>query len=475
MSHVFDISYKPSSEVNPSGYRYSGYVALEGELYDWRKAENGEILVAKRQQKQTFVTLGALGLLPEQEKQLVNGVVAQHRPHAMPDMNGYYAASAVVTEHGHLFVGTNNEVHIKDPYAGRGCGETTALRYAQDGLHDPHVMLRSMYLMSGVATRDALGFLTDKEPGHVGCMCGECRDNARRHTRAETEFVFLPTGDGTAKLRINRDAQDPGELKPGEAWAVSQARMYPVPEHVEVAGKNINQKVRDGYAYITDKRAELRMPESPLLDALIRGEPLTDAQKQELAHAFARVNFTNPVLEETPKPTLTNINRTLVNRIKDAYGAHAHRVGKEKPIRITALLLKGDDGHFYTGVSVVGEGWLPSKAPEFTNALTNANNHIGFTEVYMMTFDSQQVLGEMSAGVDAKQSHVMRLPKPDGLGRLIKNLKPDQNPPITIFAINDGSLSEAELKECSHTLLTREAFGPDYLNPKKIIHRQGVH
>ncbi len=448
------------SAPSGNGYKYSGEVVLARGEYQWQQIESGEILLRPKPLGGSFRPLGVSDLDTQDRLQLVNALLAQYRPHAMPDALGYYAASAVVTDSGRLFLGVNNEVHIKDAFSGRGCGETSALRRAQDGLHNEGVQLQEVYLMSGMAEKEAGGKLVDKEPGHMGCMCGECRDNLRRHTKESSRFIMLPTNDGTQKLALNSAANFALDMKPGEAWDITQPKMYPLPEIMQVAKEGIAEVVRKGYLYITDMSA----PALPLDTPMTRGETLSRKQIEELARAYTQVDMSVPGLAIAP--SMENVNRAMLQLIKKAYSEHAARIPEGKNLKITAVLLKADDGTFYPGVSVVGEGWLPSKPPVFAGALSNAHNHIGFTDVYMMTFDNQQLLGEMSAG---NVAHGLRMPEPAGLGRLIKNLHKTDNPTITVIPPNNGQLHEAELLALSHRMAVREAFGPNFANPKGAL------
>jgi cytidine deaminase len=447
-----------------------GSIALGKRVFMWQRCASGEILLGEKKDKR-FQHMGAYALSSHDELMLASHVLGVCRPFALPDANGYYAASAVVARGGHMFVGVNNEAHIKDPYAGRGCGETSALRHAQEALHDRHVALDAVYLMSGVAKLDEKGALVDKEPGHVGCLCGECRDNLRDHCSKSTRFIMLPTGGLGETPLLNARAKQSRELAAGEAWQIAFDQMYPLPELVTVTAEGLSEALHLGYLYITDHTQPTRALQTPLTRQIAAGTPLTPEQMDALARAYSQADLSVPALQE--EPSLANINRALLQHIRQTYAQHAHQVDASKPITITAVLLKGNDGKFYAGVSAVGEGWLPSKPPAFVNALSNAGNRSGFSEVYMMTFDSRQLLGDMSSACDRRDQHLVRMPTPGPLGRLIKNLESGDNPHITIIPVNDGTLTDDALQAISQRISVREAFGPGFSNPKKMI--QGVH
>jgi cytidine deaminase len=461
-----------------SGYNYHGSVPMPcGTIY-WQQLENGEVVLSGasmggREKR----SIGEMRLTAQEELQLVNALLAQYRPNAMPDSNAYYAASAVISSDGHLFLGVNNEVHIKDSFSGRGCGETSALRHCQDGLHREDVKISKVYLMSGMAVKQPDGSLIDKEPGHRGCMCGECRDNLRSHVSQDSVFIMLPTNDGTKQLRLNRTANYDHELRGDEAWSLSYSKQYPLPEKKEMPGPHVSRLVRDGYLYITNTQQAalpLETPVTKLLQEAGKGKVSLDPEQvQALLRAYAQVDFSVPALKVSP--SLKNINRAMLQLIKKSYSEHAGHIPEDKNLKITVVLLKTENGDFYPGISVVGDGWITSKPPVIPNALSNAYGHVGFTDVYMMTFDNMQGTQEMSLGAEA--GHALKMPDSGGLNRLIKSLRKGDNPKITVIPINDGLMSEEALQALckDHILSAREAFGPDFRNNKTELRNARAH
>lgn len=449
-------------------YPYSGHVQVGGTQYAWRQREGSEIELTEMPPRTPYKPLSEMHFSDSQELHLVNALLAQYRRHAMPDENGYYAASAVVTEQGNLFLSANNEVHIKDPYSGRGCAETSALRKCQDGLHKPDVVLSRVYLMSGQAEKRDDGSLKEKKGAHVGCLCGECRDNLRPHSNTGTRYVMLPANDGSMSLQLNARARSPDELNAGEAWAISFNKMYPVPEKITVGGRPLAEVVKRGYLHITDMAAAplpLDVAPTPLIED--RGDVVTITREtlRRLEQAQRHVSTSMPALEADG--SLANINKAMLQLVKQAYAEHGHKIPAGKNLQITVVILKSNDGKFYPGVSVVGEGWITSLPAAAPTGLNNALSKRGFSDVYMMTFDSQQHLDDMAAANAGVYESRVSAPNAAALNRVIKKLSGSDQANITLVPINDGTLTSEEIQKYATTLNIREVFGPGFSNPKE--------
>lgn len=454
---------KNISRVRPR----EGRLRVNGRHISWRENGMSEVLVEVMPGR--FSKFSDLGLSPAEEMEFVNGLLAKQRTYAMPDMNAYFAASAGVTREGHLFVALNNEVHIKDAFEGRGCAETSVLRKAQDGTQDEQVQFKALYLLSGMAKHQPDYALEDKQPGHVACLCGECRQNLRPHTDAGTRFIMLPTNDASKPLAAPQPT--PEEGKP---WLISYEQMYPVPALLHREAPELAEVVRKGYLFMADssKKAPGLTAGLPGFRANGMGQVSVDMSvMQELLRAYTQVDYSSPALERDSSPA--NINRAMVQLMKKAYAEHAAHVPEGKSLKITVVMLKADDGKCYPGVSVEGAGWLPSKPQVMATALNNAGNHIGFSQVYMMTLDTAQIEEEMGAAKGGFSGHRFAAPNPAALGRLIKNLHKGQNPSITLLPVNDGTLTDHDISTLSHTLDARAAFGPGFSNPKSQFTRGG--
>jgi cytidine deaminase len=378
-----------------------------------------------------------------------------------------------VTQDGHLFMALNNEVHIKDGFSGRGCAETSVLRRAQDGLHREDVQFKSVYLLSGMGKKQGDGKVVDVQPGHVACLCGECRENMRSHTSRDTRYIMLPVTDGTVAMTLPQ-GQD-SDVREGQPRLISYDSMYPLPLQVRKTSQELADVVRKGYLFITDGTDKMPFVQTKMPAFMTDGSGhvrMHASVLQELMRAYQRVDFSSPALEQNSSPS--NINRAMVRLVKQAYAEHAKHIPEGKNLKITVVMLKADDGKCYPGVNVEGPGWLPSKPQVFATALNNAANHIGFTEAYMMTFDSQQILGEMSAANAGVHEHQFAVPTPAGLGRLIKNLHGGDNPTITLLPVNDGALSDDDISKFGQNFNIREAFGPGFSHPKGQ-HVRGNH
>ena len=446
------------SGIEPDGTQ-SGNVTLAARQISWRVNASGEVSFSEagKNQQQRF---GELKLTQQDELALMNTLLNQSRPNAMPNGSQYYAASAVVSDDGHLFLSYNNELNNKDEYNGRGCAETAALGQAQRTLRRADVKLKAVYLMSGQAERLANGALKDKQKGHVACLCGECRDNLRSHTDGDTQFIMMPAG-GQQIVRLNSHAASAAELEAGEGWLISHAQMYPVKEHVENTAEGIADVVRKGALFTMNTGARAPLINAKLPAFMSDGTGYVRVEKsvlQELLRAYQSVDMSVPALKMNG--TLSNINRAMLQLVKRAYAEHAGHVPEGKNLKITAVMMKTDNGEFYPGVSVEGSGWLPVKPQLFASTIGQAGNPIGFTEVYMMTFDSNQLNQEMGLA-GAKEGgvnvHQLATPNAASLGRLIKNLNGAENPTITVMPINDGQLGDAELERSSAHFVTLKA------------------
>lgn len=458
-------------------FPHDGVIFYNGITVNWQEKSGGEIAF-RIQGKNAFdrltTTVTRLAKATNQDTQsadalkaielkIVNQLLAHYRPHAMPDRNGYYAASAGVTRRGRLYVRVNNELHNKHSFAGRGCAETSMLRTCQEDRAKEDVQFQALYLMSGMAERQVGGRLKEKKPGHVSCLCGECRQNLRAHTVA-ARFIMVPTNDGTMELSLNREAKRPSALQPTEAWEIPYEVMYPLPEYKEMEHEKFDV-VRQGYAYVTDTKKKVLpldtgLPEVPA-DGVVT---LTPEVYEKLKSQYESADFSIEALNE--HPTWSNINRTMLQLIKKAYAQHPDRSATHN-LEITAVLVKYNTGKFYPSIMVNGELWLPSKPPELPIALANAYNQKGISDVYMMPFDDHQIQREIHA-IDHGYAggHKLKMPDPAGLGRLIKNMNTNDNPQLHVVAPNDGKLGDNALAGMSESFSIREMFGPDFSNPK---------
>lgn len=449
-----------------------GQFDLAGRTIHWKETERGDIVLkegndANFHSFSDFIaplktSVAQSGRPIDVQLNIVNKLLAHYRPHAIPDDNGYYAAAAGVCEDGRLFVAVNNEKVIKDGFEGRGCAETKVLARCIEATGNPNVQIKPLYLTSGRARLLPSGALRDDMPGSWSCLCGECRKNERAHTLGG-EFIMIPTNDGS-KILVQAEAGDASELKPNQAWRIPYNQLYPTPEYRTLSADD-SELVIDGYDAITDRAHNI-----PKLDTDLpaNAKDLTPEQYERLRSGYEQPDTTIPALNDNP--SFTNINRTMLHLIKQAYWHHAVREHVPN-MEITAVIVKTDKGEFYPSVLVNGDLWLPSKPHEIPVALTNAYNQRGYGEIYMMTFDNYQLQNERtdkSQGVEV--SHKVKNPDPKGLGRLIKNMKQDQTASMHVIPINDGTLSEEVLHRISGSALdVRVAFGPEFTNPKRSV------
>ena len=197
------------------------------------------------------------------------------------------------------------------------------------------------------------------------------------------------------------------------------------------------------------------------------------------AHYVALVNaIENPVmgisvLHKWPEFELENINRSLLHMVKDAYDAHKNNVPPGKNLKITAIIVKSNERlpKFYPTPFVEGEDWLPSKPNRFAVALSNAANRVGISDVYVMNVDVNKLitLKQQTQGI-ANVHYEEAMPDPAEIGRLLKNMRPDDQTNIHFIPLNDGLLKEAELKEIMlGPRDVRKDLGPGFDSPKKMI------
>lgn len=454
-------------------FPYKGIISVGEKALEWRETAGGEIKFKwQRGDKKNIASLSDLKLSRLEELQLVRKILKHYRPHAIPDRNGYYAASVGVADDGKMMVDVNNELHIRHPFAGRGCSETGMLRTTQKDKNTPFVQFRRVYLMSGVATKMPDGSLHDKHPGHVACLCGECRQNLRDHTQNAT-FIMVPTGDEPKELSLNSAATSADQLNTGEAWDISHALMYPLPEYKElpIASREV---IKKAYSFILDASAPASALNVGLADVqdVINPDGATVtipiADYQRLLQAYKSADLSIKALHD--HPTLENINRSMMQLIKKAHQQHAYKMREGRNLEISVVLVRTNNGDFYPGMTVNGELWLPTKPPEMPTALANAYNDSGISEVYMMTYNDAQIRSEMDHWSKGGQlGHACKMPDPAALGRLLKNLLPSDNPNITILPPNDTTLTAAQLMELAHVVNARKSFGPDFSNPKRTM------
>lgn len=462
------ISNPPKAINTTQSIEHSGTLTVSRHVIQWNKQASGEILFAR--QDGSFVPVAELKLTAEEELQVADYLMNYYRPTAIPDRNGYYAASVVVTQTGQLFVDVNNEHYIKHPFAGRGCAETGALRQIQKELQTDDVQVARVYLKSGMAKKNADGTLTEKEPGHRGSMCGECRQNYRSHSK-DAQFIMVPTpSKNSGEITINSHATSAQKLGKNDAWAINHQTMYPTPEYIELAPEK-NDIVKNGYLFAMDKNQPLPAIQSNLPEITDKDKEngtisLSLADYRRLRDLYDFPDLALPSLGANP--TFENINRCMVQFIKRAYEAHADKVSEGKNLDITVVLIKTTKGEFFPAITVNGDLWLPSKPPELPMALANAYNQTGIEAVYSMNLNDKQIREEMNAWTGGStKGHQLKVPDQGQLGRLLKNLKETDNPPLTIIPLNNGQLEEKELTAISPVIDVRKSFGPDFMSPKR--------
>lgn len=483
-------------------FPHKGKITIEGITANWREKPGGEIefstgsgnyvklskfityisravpKTTKRQQRSNVEEVAKSR--DELELAIINPLLAHYRPHAVTDKNGYYAASAVVSISGKLFIDVNNEHVIADPFAGRGCSETSAygkyLKGANKGEEEIErgANIAKVYLTSGVMYRNGAGELRDKIPGHVSCFCGECRQNLRLPAKGG-KFIFVPTNDGSVNLSLNSEAKNPRELNPNEAWELDYGSMYPLPEYIPLDEEK-SRHVHQGALAILEShpvpRIQTTLPKN-LKD-------LDEDTYAKIKQTMETVGTSIPGL--ALDSSLENINKALLHLIEQAYDFHKNEAGERRNLEITAVILKTNESdmhpsQFYPAVLVNGKNWLPSKPPAMPVALENAFNRIGISEVYIMTFDRTQLQEEMDATLGDRGSspqHQLKMPDPAALGRLIKNMKSSDETKLMVVPLNNGSLGKKQLEDLiGHPLDIMESFGPGYAHPKKILQEVG--
>jgi cytidine deaminase len=413
---------------------------------------------------------------------LVNKLLAHFRPHANPDNNKYYAAAAGVDKLGQLYIAVNNEHAIKQAFEGRGCAETLMLGRYQQKNHlnqdrSEQAEFKSLYLMSGKVKSDAYrgaGELTDDHPGAIACLCGECRRNMRPHmdNGVGGRFIMVPTNDGKVELTINSTAKTIGDLKVGEAWELTPEMMYPLPKTKPYAPETTGI-VLAGYQRFQSNEA---MP--PLKNGFNNVKVSKGYTRITKAHLAALVDvYENSApdvsaLRLWPKLELENVNRTLLQRIKLAYDEHKENVPPEKNLQVTAIIVKSNENppKFYPSIFVEGEDWLPSKPNRYAVALSNANNRRGVSDIYAMQFDLNKLRTLEQQARDGEAIYHEAMPDPAELGRVLKNMKKDDQTKIHIIPVNNGTLNEEALKKIMLVpIKVREDFGPGYDHPKKGV------
>jgi hypothetical protein len=247
--------------------------------------------------------------------------------------------------------------------------------------------------------------------------------------------------------------------------------MYPLPEYVPL-NESSKAVTRAGYHYITQASVKALPLNTNLTEALenatIDGDNviLPRAIRDVLLRRESLVTQSLPQLEGDPG--LKNINRAMLQLLKEAHAAHASEISDSKNAEITVVLVKNKKGQFFSATLVDGKDWLAAKPPASPTALNNAYNQKGFDEVYVMTFNDKQLREEMAADVP----HQLKMPDPAALNRIMKNLGPEDNPTIRIIPINDGTLTQDDLEALSITHEVREAFGPNYVNPKLLKNQE---
>lgn len=460
-----------------SAFAHEGDFILQGKAVYWREKAGGEI-VFRFDRKSPYLVLDRMldEIAPKDAAgrelvkiNTVNKILAHYRPHAMPDENGYYAASGMVVrpnpeEAGTLYVSTNNERQIKDPYTGRGCAETGALGKCQKAMDDPQVPIAEVYLMSGRAKKMRDGSFTDTEPGHVSCLCGECRQNVREHTE-HAVFYMLPSNDGSLELTINDGPQCP--TSGDQAWRITPKMLYPLP-YYRPLDASYTPFIMAGYDYITDPSAPSLRLKTWIDDVPMDAQGMkqfTLEQQKKLIDEYSIPSMREKPLEE--HPTLENMNRTMLGLMKEAYNVHGGARG-QKHFEITTVLVQTKSGRIAASVLVNGELWLPSKPNVYVGALTNVLNLRDVEHVYTMTFDKDVMRREQIAS-DAHEEvrHAVKMPDPAALGRILKNAQGIE-PTLLALPLNDGSLHEEPLRAMADPAINvRKDFGPDFCHPKR--------
>lgn len=457
--------------ATPIQKRDQGEIVLRGKTLAWKTIDH-EVKFIHPDSNQTL-SYGELSsqfkLTEADERALMNQLLAHYRPYGFPDGGNYYTASAGITDTGQLFVEVTNQKYIVESFAGRGCAETRMLAKAQDalGTTDPEkLQFKAVYLMASKGKKLADGSI-ENVPKHqpIGCLCGECRVNLRKHTK-NAKFVMMTANDGTVELSVNRTNLAPA-IGENAAWEFGHNTMYPLPEYVDLP-ESSQPIAQLGYDYITQASVQALALKNYLTDALenaqedgdnvIIPKPIRDI----LLKRQAFVTQSLPQLEGNPG--LENINRAMLQLMKEAHAEHAKKISDSNNAEITVVLVKNKKGQFFSATLVDGKDWLPAKPPSSPTALSNAYNQKGFDEVYVMTFNDKQLREERQA----KAQHALKMPDPAALNRITKNLEPQDNPTIRIIAVNDGTLTQETLEAMSVSHKVREAFGPDYINPKLL-------
>ena len=482
----------PESLIDKPIDLHKGTITYKGRDIFWQ--ENGntgaiEFNLKPKKRNNPLVSLvdAAKGLEDDQgevaqkttQLNLVNKLLAHFRPHANPDPNKYYAAAAGVDVLGQLYVAVNNEHAIKQPFEGRGCAETVMLGRYQQKNRTSDVEFESLYLMSGKVKSDIYrkkGLLKDDNEGSIACLCGECRRNMRPHmdNGIGGRFIMVPTNDGSAELTINSKAETVGEVRSGQAWEMTPEMMYPLPKTkpcvpeatgIVLAGYQRIQSteamppLKNGFDNIKFSKGYVRIGKVHFA-ALVK------------AHESAGPNI--PALEAWPKFELENVNRTLLQRVKLAYDEHKGKVLPEKNLQITVMVVKSTEKppKFYPTTFVEGPDWLASKPNRFAVALSNANNRRGVSDIYVMQFDLNKLrkLEQRASEGGADVVHDEAMPDPAELGRVLKNMKKDDQTKIHIIPVNNGMLNEANLRMIMlDPIDVRLDFGPGYDHPKKSL------
>ena len=457
--------------TDPLKERDRGDIVVGGRSIQWQIKKN-EIKFTHPDTKE-LLNYGKLkeqlGLSEHDELVLMNQLLAHYRPYGFPDGGNYYTAAAGVTDHGKLFIDITNQKHIVDQFAGRGCAETRMLAKTQDALgtteHD-ELQFKAVYLMASKGSKQPDGTIIN-EPEHqpIGCLCGECRVNLRHHTR-QAKFVMIPANNGTMELTVSHSSDAPA-MGAHIAWEIDHKTMFPLPEYVDLddSSKAITQS---GYDYITQESMQALALKTYVTDALENaptdGENVTIPIhiRDLVLKRAAFVTQSLPQLEGNPG--LENINRAMLQLMKEAHAAHAGKITVDNNAEITVVLVKNKKGQFFSATLVDGKDWLAAKPPSSPTALSNAYNQKGFDEVYVMTFNDKQLREEKQA----KAPHALKIPDPAALNRIIKNLELEEDPIIKTIPLNDGTLTQDALEAISISHSVREAFGPNYVNHKLL-------
>ena len=443
-----------------------GSVKVAGKTIHWHENDGKEIVFFQSNQPDTS-SLQELELNKQDRLNLINQLLAHYRNRALPKHNAYYAAAAGVTKNGNLYMGFNNEHAIHDPYSGRGCAETSVLHKAQTN-EGTDVQLKSVYLMSAMAEKVDEKLVDKVEDKNLGCPCGECRQNLRAHLSEKSKFILVPSNDGSMVFTGNRSANSPSELRPDEVWEVSYNKIYPIPEKVDLSPEKYKAEYLEvGYHYITAQDIKTDAIATRFSDL----SSLSPEQMQEfireniplLVKSYQDTKIEIPGLKDDP--SLSNINTALLHLLENAYNGQKESIQAGKNFEISVAIIKTKGGDFVPATHVVAD-WLAAKPPLLPRALANANNPRGQIEaVYMMTFDKNQIEEELRGN----KMHRLKMPDPAELGRLIKNMKPETDPKMTVIPINYGNLDDNRIKDISQTFSIREAFGIGFSNPKTVI------